>query len=189
MSADLLETRGRHLFNRNIPRQEMHTPFILQTQVTAMGKWIWLNFLLWSGACALNSSFIFSKSSHGRRRNLLGSDIDSVEKSKSKYFKSFRKIYGGSKDAMPACLSYQKENGWVASKGEALTADGSNLPLYVIAVGPEASGHQMWKILLENSIFDCIWVRTSPSPSLSSAQSYLLSSHCLLRLSQLLALI
>lgn len=135
-----------------------------------MGIWIsviWLNLVLWSGSCgAMNSSS--PPYNHGvtRGRALVGNEIDSIEKSKSKYFKSFRKIYGGSREAMPACLLQHKDSGWIPSQGE---ADLSHLPLYVIAVGPEASGHQMWKMLLENSVFDCIWV--TPSPPLASPPS------------------
>jgi hypothetical protein len=103
-----------------------------------MCRWGFVFILLWS---------------NGMARQLGNSSEIEFDKSKSKYFKGIKKIF--TKEKLPFCLQEQKAKGWI-SPANGRTA----LPLYVIAVGTEASGHQMWKMLLDTPIFDCIWVHS-----------------------------
>jgi hypothetical protein len=103
-----------------------------------------------------------------------------IERSKTKYFKGIKKIFMNEK--LPHCLQEQRAKGWTSTSKEKKA-----LPLYVIAVGTEASGHQMWKMLLDGPIFDCTWVSFSSHSVLS--QDLCQNSHCLRSQSHLLALI
>jgi hypothetical protein len=68
-----------------------------------------------------------------------------------KYMNGLNRIY--SSTGPYPCMGSHKVCGWPAKPSE--------LPLLVVAVGTEASGHQMWSIIVQTSVFDCVWVSIS----------------------------
>lgn len=65
------------------------------------------------------------------------------------YFKSMKLIYNQYEDG--TCLPVQSKCGWEKIN--------SKLPLYVLVVGLEGSGHHLWSKLLAKPVVDCVWVR------------------------------
>jgi hypothetical protein len=76
-----------------------------------------------------------------------------------------RKIYRGSNPQAGAgaeagnegegtCLPVHQKCGWPQETFEG----GKKLPLYVLVVGLEGSGHHFWTKLLNDPLFQCNWV-------------------------------
>lgn len=75
--------------------------------------------------------------------------MDSEKKSQyHKYMDGLNRIYSAT--GPYPCMKSHKVCGW--------PQEPSDLPLLVVAVGTEAAGHQMWSMLFQTNIFDCIWV-------------------------------
>jgi hypothetical protein len=67
------------------------------------------------------------------------------------YFEDMNKIYRGQDDG--TCLPVHQKCGWPQE-----TFGGKKLPLYVLVVGLEGSGHHFWTKLLFDPLFQCNWV-------------------------------
>lgn len=69
--------------------------------------------------------------------NILSNNLN-INENNLKYFKGLNKIYSNN---LPNCLIKHKENGWkTQTTTTTTTKNNNNLPLYVIAIGTEASG-------------------------------------------------
>ena len=67
------------------------------------------------------------------------------------YFEDMKKIYRGQDEG--TCLPLHQKCGWPQE-----TFGGKPLPLYVLVVGLEGSGHHFWTKLLFSPLFQCNWV-------------------------------
>jgi hypothetical protein len=68
----------------------------------------------------------------------------------AKYFAAMRSIYQNSLDH--TCLAQHTKCGWPS------TTTANNLPLFVLSIGLEGAGHHLWTELLEQPVFDCVWI-------------------------------
>lgn len=92
-------------------------------------------------------------------RRVLSSHCDSSALTNSRYanyFQDMTKIYRGQDDG--TCLPLHHKCGWPKE-----TFGGKKLPLYVLVVGLEGSGHHFWTKLLFDPLFQCNWVNACAS--------------------------
>jgi len=77
-----------------------------------------------------------------------------------RYFNGIQSIYNSEKTFRNpnmidgTCVPLHKSCGWPS--GTQNTAQ--KLPLYVLSVGLEGSGHHLWTEILDQPIFDCVWI-------------------------------
>ena len=69
-----------------------------------------------------------------------------------RYFEGMQSIYRG--DAESTCLPAHQECGWPAVNEHSP----KKLPLLVLSVGLEGAGHHLWTEILNEPVFDCVWV-------------------------------
>ena len=83
-----------------------------------------------------------------------GSYCDRTAKSNpayQRYFNGMKTIYEG--NAARTCLPAHLECGWPA-----VSIRQKKLPLLILSVGLEGAGHHLWKEILMEPVFDCVWV-------------------------------
>lgn len=68
----------------------------------------------------------------------------------TRYFNSMKKIYGTSAEG--TCFPIHQTCGWPR------TANPKKLPLFVLSVGLEGAGHHLWTEILDQPVFDCVWI-------------------------------
>lgn len=68
-----------------------------------------------------------------------------------RYFDGMKTIY--KEDAIRTCLPTHVECGWPA-----VSVRQKRLPLLVLSVGLEGAGHHLWKEILMEPVFDCVWI-------------------------------
>ena len=91
-------------------------------------------------------------------RRVLNTQCDTSAPKNSRYtayFEDMSKIYHGQDDG--TCLPLHQKCGWPRE-----TFAGKKLPLYVLVVGLEGSGHHFWTKLLNDPLFQCNWVGIIP---------------------------
>jgi len=68
------------------------------------------------------------------------------------YFEVMKKVYGNSYSN--TCLaSIEGNNGYIPS-----VSSSKQVPMFVLAVGLEGSGHHLWSTILGKGVSDCFWV-------------------------------
>lgn len=67
----------------------------------------------------------------------------------AKYFEAMKSIYLNSIDN--TCLPQHISCGWPSERS-------NSLPLFVLSIGLEGAGHHLWTQLLEQPVFDCVWI-------------------------------
>ena len=74
----------------------------------------------------------------------------SKQQAYTNYFNAMRNIYGNAIDE--TCLPVNMKCGWPHTQ--------SKLPLYIIAIGLEGSGHHLWTSVMKEGVFEegCVWV-------------------------------
>lgn len=94
-----------------------------------------------------------------RRRNLQNAEkitfCDPLAKDNAdfkQYFDGMKTIYREGDDN--TCLPAHRECGWAAIN----EYNTKKLPLLVLSVGLEGAGHHLWTELLNEPVFDCVWV-------------------------------
>ena len=91
---------------------------------------------------------------HNLTKRMLNTHCDSTASTNSRYanyFEDMNKIYRGQDEG--TCLPLHQKCGWPRE-----TFGGKKLPLYVLVVGLEGSGHHFWTKLLFDPLFQCNWV-------------------------------
>ena len=68
----------------------------------------------------------------------------------TRYFNSMKKIYGNSAEG--TCFPVHQTCGWPK------TSNPKKLPLFVLSVGLEGAGHHLWTEILDQPVFDCVWI-------------------------------
>lgn len=68
----------------------------------------------------------------------------------TRYFNSMKNIYG--KSAEGTCFPVHQKCGWPKSENR------KKLPLFVLSVGLEGAGHHLWTEILDQPVFDCVWI-------------------------------
>jgi hypothetical protein len=68
-----------------------------------------------------------------------------------RYFDGMNSIYKGTEHN--TCLAAHMECGWPAVKKTQ-----KDLPLLVLSVGLEGAGHHLWTEILNEPVFDCVWI-------------------------------
>lgn len=104
------------------------------------------------------SSQLVTTFPESRQRILSAADngelCDSSTKSNldfKRYFDGMSTIYQG--ESGNTCLQKHMECGWPS-----VSSAGNALPLLVISVGLEGAGHHLWTEVLDEPVFDCVWV-------------------------------
>lgn len=93
-------------------------------------------------------------SRQGNATRALSTLCDSSAASSSRnaqYFEEMNRIYKGREDE--TCLPVHRKCGWPKE-----TFNGKELPLFVLVVGLEGSGHHFWTKLLKEPLFQCNWI-------------------------------
>jgi hypothetical protein len=111
-----------------------------------------VNMLCMNGCMAYDEMMSWGGSNNSTQRQLAAdaycnSDAPNDVKLQ-KYFKGMDRIYKGEDEG--TCLAVHKQCGWPAQP--------SNLPLFVLSVGLEGAGHHLWTEILEQPVFDCVWI-------------------------------
>jgi hypothetical protein len=96
---------------------------------------------------------------HNLTSRMLNTHCDSTAPKNSQYanyFEDMNKIYRGQDEG--TCLPLHQKCGWPQE-----SFGGKKLPLYVLVVGLEGSGHHFWTKLLFDPLFQCNWVSKKTS--------------------------
>ena len=67
------------------------------------------------------------------------------------YFQAMKAIYKQHEEG--TCLTQHTKCGWPSS-----AASNPKLPIFVLSIGLEGAGHHLWTELLEQPVFDCVWI-------------------------------
>jgi len=103
---------------------------------------------------SVGAAFVDTANHPNATRRMLSSHCDPTAPKNERYtnyFDDMNKIYRGQDEG--TCLPLHQKCGWPQESFK-----GKKLPLYVLVVGLEGSGHHFWTKLLYDPLFQCNWV-------------------------------